>query len=226
MIADYHFLSAEDRAALHREPPMCEMLLELDLYVRREVELRRAFIVLIGGPSCVGKSSLAVELAHALGVRTVIGTDSIRLALAAASDDPRASPLRYRSHESWRSVSGDFARDNLVRGFALQCNALREPLLALVHHAADQVQNTIVEGVHLTPMMTGELATTVNACVLSLFVTTTQEYQRGILVPRRRVSTYMKKNIDDPAGEAARNMALRISELLRAARVVGDASTS
>ena len=62
-------------------------------------------IILLGGASGIGKSSLALELAHILGIQQVIGTDTIREIMKNVIAPNLIPALHYSSYEAWRSAS-------------------------------------------------------------------------------------------------------------------------
>jgi 2-phosphoglycerate kinase len=120
---------------------------------QRLAHLERPVIILIGGTTGVGKSTLATQLAHRLGITRVVGTDTVRQVMRAFFAPELMPAIHYSSFAAADAVHVPVARDtDLTRaGFVEQTKGVAVGLNAIMGRAVEEAQNTIVEGVHVVP---------------------------------------------------------------------------
>jgi 2-phosphoglycerate kinase len=117
----------------------------------REVEaLEIPLVVLIGGTTGVGKSTLATQLAARLGIVRVVATDAIREVMRAMLSD-RLMPTLHRSSFEAGEALREPGRDAVVVGFRDQTAAVAVGVEALLHRAAVEGMSMIIEGAHVVP---------------------------------------------------------------------------
>ncbi len=110
-------------------------------------------IVLIGGATGVGTSTLAADVARRLNIQSVIGTDSIREVLRQAIS-PALLPMLHRSSYGVRredlriTVSED---ERVVYGYRTQASQVSVGVEAIVDRGIKEGNNLVIEGVHLSP---------------------------------------------------------------------------
>jgi 2-phosphoglycerate kinase len=107
---------------------------------RRLDRLDRPLVVLIGGTTGVGKSTLATMLAARLGIRRVIATDVIRQVLRA-----------FFTHEAMPSVHYSAFEAGGLEGYREQAGRVATGIAAIVERAANEGEPIVVEGVHVMP---------------------------------------------------------------------------
>src|SRR5919197_647415 len=107
---------------------------------RRLDRLERPLVVMIGGTTGVGKSTLATMLAARLGVTRVIATDVIRQVLRA-----------FFTHEAMPSVHSSAFEAGGVEGYSSQADRVATGIDAIVERAAGEGKPVVVEGVHVVP---------------------------------------------------------------------------
>jgi 2-phosphoglycerate kinase len=107
---------------------------------RRLDRLERPLVVMIGGTTGVGKSTLATMLAARLGVTRVIAADVIRQVLRA-----------FFTHEAMPSVHFSAFEAGGVEGYREQAERVATGIGAIVERAADEGKPVVVEGVHVVP---------------------------------------------------------------------------
>jgi 2-phosphoglycerate kinase len=107
---------------------------------RRLDRLERPLVVLIGGTTGVGKSTLAAMLAARLGVNRVIATDVIRQVLRA-----------FFTHEAMPAVHGSAFEVGGIPGYRDQAEQVGTGIAAIVERAAAEGKPVVVEGVHVVP---------------------------------------------------------------------------
>ncbi|ALV61775.1 2-phosphoglycerate kinase [Thermococcus sp. 2319x1] len=118
-------------------------------------ELRRLkypMIILLGGATGVGKSTLATELAFRLGIRTVIGTDTVREVMRKIISKELLPSLHTSSFLAWRELRNlPKDVDPLIYGFESQVRYVTVGINAVVERSYKEGFNTIIEGIHLVP---------------------------------------------------------------------------
>jgi 2-phosphoglycerate kinase len=107
---------------------------------RRLDRLERPLVVMLGGTTGVGKSTLATMLAARLGVTRVIATDVIRQVLRA-----------FFTHEAMPSVHHSAFEAGGVEGYREQAERVAIGVHAIVERAVAERKPVIVEGVHVLP---------------------------------------------------------------------------
>jgi 2-phosphoglycerate kinase len=135
---------------------------------RRLDRLERPLVVLIGGTTGVGKSTLATMLAARLGITRVIASDVIRQVLRA-----------YFTHEAMPSVHFSAFDAGGIEGYEEQAERVATGIAAIVERAANEGNPVVVEGVHVVP---GALAPLLRErCVLAeaMLVVRDEELHRG-----------------------------------------------
>ncbi len=102
--------------------------------------LERPLVVMIGGTTGVGKSTLATMLAGRLGVNRVIATDVVRQVLRAFFTEEAMPTVHYSA----------FAAGGL-EGFADQAQLVSAATEAIVDRAIGEAKPVVLEGVHVLP---------------------------------------------------------------------------
>jgi 2-phosphoglycerate kinase len=120
---------------------------------RRLRFLNRPIIILIGGTTGVGKSTLAAQLAHRLGVVRVASTDTVRQVMRAFFSAELMPAIHFSSFDCAGAVRFPVPEQtDLSRaGFIEQAKAVAVGVEAVVTRAVQEKQSTIIEGVHLVP---------------------------------------------------------------------------
>ena len=133
-------------------------------------DLEKPLVILIGGASGVGKTSLAIDLAHLLGIPRVVATDDIRqimrLTLA-----PEFLPTIHASSyaaEATERVPEDGALDPLIAGFREQARVVGVGVRAILTRCVEENSSVIIDGVHLVPGLIDTSAFEDQAFVASL----------------------------------------------------------
>jgi 2-phosphoglycerate kinase len=114
--------------------------------------LDRPLLVLIGGVTGVGKSTVATQLAGRLGITRVIATDQLRQVVRAFfSHDfmPSVHHSSFNVATALRTYGDD--ESGTVAGFLRQAHDLAPGIDALVQRAVSEGTPIVLEGVHLLP---------------------------------------------------------------------------
>jgi 2-phosphoglycerate kinase len=114
--------------------------------------LERPLVVLIGGVSGVGKSTVATQLAGRLGITRVMATDQLRQVVRAFFSEDFMPAVHHSSFDvatALRAYADDAS--GTVAGFLRQAHDIAPGIEALVHRAVSEGTPIVLEGVHLLP---------------------------------------------------------------------------
>jgi 2-phosphoglycerate kinase len=113
----------------------------------------RPVIVLLGGTSGVGKSSLALEIARRLSIGRVLSTDSIRDVMRVVLSDDLVPTLHVSSFEAHTRVSRALSQDSdpVVDGFLEQTQTVLVGVRAVIERALVEGTSLVLDGVSLVP---------------------------------------------------------------------------
>ena len=113
----------------------------------------RPLILLLGGTSGVGKSSLALEVARRLSIARVLSTDSIRDVMRVMVSDDLVPTLHVSSFEAHSRLVSDVREglDPVIEGFLEQSRTVSVGVRAVIERAITEGTNTALDGVSLVP---------------------------------------------------------------------------
>jgi 2-phosphoglycerate kinase len=139
--------------------------------VRELQEIDEPVILLIGGSTGTGKSTVATEAAYRLGITRVTSTDFIRQTMRAFFSHEFMPSIHYSSFEAAAALrSPEDAEDPLIAGFLEQTRNVLVGVRASIDRALQEGWSMVLEGVHVVPGMVP--ATLENAlvvqCVLAI----------------------------------------------------------
>jgi len=138
-------------------------------------------VLLVGGATGTGKSTVATEAAHRLGITRVTSTDFIRQTMSrvTSTDFIRQTMRAFFSHEFMPAIHySSFeaglavpdADDPLVSGFLEQSRNVLVGARASLERALQEGWSMVLEGVHLVPglLPTALETALVSGCVLQI----------------------------------------------------------
>jgi 2-phosphoglycerate kinase len=113
----------------------------------------RPLIILIGGATGVGKSTVATQLAGRLGITRIIPTDAIREVMRSMFSEELMPTLHTSSFDADHLVRHPLPRnaDPVIIGYREQAAAVAVGAEALVRRAVAENTDLILEGAHLVP---------------------------------------------------------------------------
>lgn len=116
-------------------------------------KLDRPLIILIGGTTGVGKSTIASEVAHRLGLTRTVNTDSIREVMRAMLSKQLMPAIYNSSFDAWKSLRVPLPKttDPVIIGFREQAAAVIVGIRAIIDRAIREGTSMVIEGVHLIP---------------------------------------------------------------------------
>ncbi|XP_019228444.1 PREDICTED: uncharacterized protein LOC109209590 isoform X2 [Nicotiana attenuata] len=111
--------------------------------ITRFHHLRVPLVILVCGTACVGKSTIATQLAQRLNLPNVLQTDMVYELLRTSTDAPLASsPVWGRDFSS---------PEELITEFCRECRIVRKGLAGDLKKAMKDGKPIIIEGIHLDP---------------------------------------------------------------------------
>jgi 2-phosphoglycerate kinase len=139
-------------------------------------ELDMPLIILIGGATGVGKSTIATQLASRLGITRVVSTDAVREVLRSALTEQMFPTLYASSFEADKAVRQPIPHsgDRLIIGFREQAAAVAVGTQALIDRAIAEGTDIIIEGAHLVPGFLSNVETSA-AVIVPLLVAVEDE---------------------------------------------------
>ena len=122
-----------------------------DLY-----ELDRPIILLVGGATGTGKSTVATDVAYRLGITRVTSTDFVRQTMRAFFSEEFMPAIHHSSFAAGRAMveeDGESDGDAVLDGFLLQTREVLVGVRAAIDRALEEGWSMVLEGVHLVPGM-------------------------------------------------------------------------
>jgi 2-phosphoglycerate kinase len=121
-----------------------------DLY-----ELDLPIILLVGGATGTGKSTVATDVAYRLGITRVTSTDFVRQTMRAFFSREFMPAIHYSSFEAGRAMADEDAEPSeaVLDGFLEQTRDVLVGVTAAIDRALQEGWSMVLEGVHLVPGM-------------------------------------------------------------------------
>jgi 2-phosphoglycerate kinase len=118
-------------------------------------ELDMPIIVLIGGATGTGKSTVATEIAYRLGITRVTSTDFIRQTMRAFFSPDFMPSIHHSSFDAGTPLHSAEQEevDPLLHGFLDQTRHVLVGVKASIDRALEEGWSMVLEGVHLVPGM-------------------------------------------------------------------------
>lgn len=152
---------------------------------RRQLEISgEPLIILVGGATGTGKSTVSFELAYRLDMVRTQSTDMMREVIRSYLAPHVVPTLAYSSFDAWRGLPGVMAQagqrktDNpVIAGFLAQFTSVRPALEATIARALKERHDMIVDGVHVLPMELDLARARKAAVVVSIMLAVTTRQQ-------------------------------------------------
>lgn len=138
--------------------------------------LQRPLIVLIGGTTGVGKSTIAAEVAHRLGITRIVSTDSIREVMRGIFSKELMPAIYESSFNAWRGLRVPAPRgaSPVIVGFREQASVVATGVKSLIERAVVEGVSMVLEGIHVAPGYI-DLSQFTDASVVQLLISVDDE---------------------------------------------------
>jgi len=111
----------------------------------------KPLLILIGGGSGVGKSTVSAEVAHKLGITRVVNTDTIREIMRSIISEELIPTLHQSSFEAWKSLKTPLVENKQIYAFQQQVSLVSECVIAVIRRAIKEGLKMVINGVHIVP---------------------------------------------------------------------------
>ena len=112
----------------------------------------KPLIILIGGASGVGTSTMAFELANKLNLKNIIGTDAIREVMRKTISKEVSPVIHKSSYDAYKSIRiPSIMIDSVMEGFISHIEIVNVGIEAIIERSVKEGISTIIEGVHIVP---------------------------------------------------------------------------
>ena len=119
---------------------------------RRFQEPDRPVVLLLGGATGSGKTSLALEVARRLAIHHVLSTDSIRQIMRIMLSRELVPAIHASSYDAHRMLSRSVAHeDPVIDGFLAQASIVSVGVRAMLDRAVAENASLILDGVSIVP---------------------------------------------------------------------------
>jgi 2-phosphoglycerate kinase len=201
-------LLAEERLVVEEEEVLArvrEKLVRSDAMIVGRLDKWRVLressepvVVLIGGATGVGTSTLAADVARRLNIQSVVGTDSIREVLRRVIS-PDLLPLLHKS--SYEITAEDIRfpvekEETALFGFRTQAAQVAVGVEALVDRGLKEGTNLVIEGVHLVPEIILErYRDHPNVCTMVVYLADAHQHRSRFYI--RALGTAMRRPAEE-----------------------------
>jgi len=157
---------------------------QLTASIRRS---ERPVVILIGGATGTGKSTLATELAFRLGISQITSTDMVREAMRSVLSREVVPGLHDHSFRGMALGKDALSnpQERVLAGFRQQADQVAVGIRALVRRAGREAIAMVIEGTHLRPPFRRYVPADVDAVVAGLVLAVPSAKKHRKRFPRR-----------------------------------------
>ena len=187
-------ITLEALRAKHGEPYAERYLLWRELKAPR-----KPLLILIGGGTGTGKSTVATELGYRLGITHVLSTDTIRQMMRGMFSSQLMPSIHKSSYDAWKEFDIPLPEgtDPVIAAFREQLVRVCVGIQGMLDRALEEDLSMIIDGAHVVPGFIREKY--FRAAYTTLLILTTRDevahrtrfYTRGKQVPDRHAQKYL-----------------------------------
>ncbi len=159
---------------------------------------RDPMIILLGGGTGVGTTTVGTEVAHRIGIRNIISTDSIREIMRKTVSDELLPVLHSSSFDAHKALKVPISKEKgaVMTGFQLQVSAVSVGIEAIMERAMKEGTPTMIEGLHVVPgFVREELLDRYNVMMFILHMKDEKEHKNRLYT--RAFETKFKRSVDN-----------------------------
>jgi 2-phosphoglycerate kinase len=156
----------------------------------------RPLILLLGGTTGCGKSTIATEVAHRLGIVRTQSTDMLREVMRMLVPEQLLPVLHTSSFSAWRKLPpqvNSSEEDLVADGYRNQAELLALPCEAVIQRALRERVSLILEGIHVHPALLDRIGDRGDALIVPVMLAVLKQKQlknrlagRGLHAPGRQ----------------------------------------
>lgn len=162
----------------------------------------RPLILLLGGATGCGKSTVATEVAHRLGIIRTQSTDMLREVMRMMIPKRLLPTLHTSSFNAWRKLPGlgesEPSVELITMGYKHQAEMVSVPCEAVIQRALRERVSLILEGIHISPALLQRITDRQDAVIVPIMLAVLKPDQlrqqlegRGVVAPDRKSSKYL-----------------------------------
>lgn len=162
----------------------------------------KPMVILIGGTTGSGKSSVGAEIAHRLDIVRTQSTDMLREIMRLLVPERLIPTLHTSSFEAYKKLpmGGDTATaEDMIQGYLTQSSQVGVGIEGVLNRTENESVSLIMEGVHLHPRLMSYIAQKSDFVVVPVLLAVIKEKRlkkrligRGQLIQSRRSERYIQ----------------------------------
>ena len=162
----------------------------------------KPMVILIGGTTGSGKSSVSAEIAHRLDIVRTQSTDMLREIMRLLIPERLIPTLHTSSFEAYTKLpmGGETATaDEMIHGYLTQSSQVGVGIEGVLSRTANESVSLIIEGVHMHPRLMSYIAEKSEFVVVPVVLAVLKEKRlkkrlmgRGHMIQSRRSERYLK----------------------------------
>ncbi|MEJ2424457.1 MAG: zeta toxin family protein [Candidatus Thiodiazotropha sp.] len=169
---------------------------------------KRPLILLIGGTTGCGKSTIATEVAHRLNIIRTQSTDMLREVMRMMIPKRLLPGLHTSSFNAWSKIPGQQMinvpkEELMIQGYLYQTELVSVPCEAVVQRALKERVSLILEGVHVSPALFERFRHLEDAVIVPIMLAVLKQDKlkhhlndRGITAPERSSQSHYISHFD------------------------------
>ncbi len=169
---------------------------------------QRPLILLIGGTTGCGKSTIATEVAHRLNIIRTQSTDMLREVMRMMVPIKLLPELHTSSFNAWRKIPGSTEskeppEERMIHGFIHQSELVSVPCEAVIQRALSEQVSLILEGIHVSPALVNRFGDEKNAVIVPIMLAVLKQDRlkhqlkdRGVTAPERTAQSDYLSNFE------------------------------
>ncbi|MET0065568.1 MAG: ATP cone domain-containing protein [Candidatus Thiodiazotropha sp.] len=169
---------------------------------------KRPLILLIGGATGCGKSTIATEVAHRLNIIRTQSTDMLREVMRMMIPERLLPGLHTSSFNAWNTIPGQKMtnvpkEELMIQGYLYQSELVSVPCEAVVQRALKERVSLILEGVHVSADLFQRFEEEADAVIVPIMLAVLKQDRlkhrlkdRGISAPARSNQSHYLSNFD------------------------------
>lgn len=166
----------------------------------------RPLVVLIGGTSGSGKSTVSAQIAHRLDIVRTESTDMLREVMRMMVPESMLPVLHTSSYKAWTALphaqhedDGDERRESAIaRGYLTQAEMVSVACTAVIQRALKERVSLVLEGIHVHPLLLSRIPRDSDAILVPVMLGLLRSKElrqrlrgRGKKTPGRRARRYL-----------------------------------